>query len=159
MYQNPQKLCKTKPLVNPFISYICCNFFLRTMSNVACISSPYLYTADDIFPSMICAISPGTVYPFECKVALYVQIMKKLCSTKQGKWILSGKMFLICGLHSKQWLGESFMIQPGAQNLLTLCKHLINLSLVSTRFPPKSYPLWVSSELSFLQHFTAHSLF
>jgi hypothetical protein len=71
------------------------------MSNAACISSPYLYTADDIFPSMICASNPGTVHPFECKVArnlaeviysliilfdsnnaLYVQIMKKLCSTK-----------------------------------------------------------------------------
>jgi hypothetical protein len=70
------------------------------MSNAACISSPYLYTAADIFPPMICAISPGTVHPFECKVArnlgevinsliilidshnvLYVQIMKKLYST------------------------------------------------------------------------------
>ncbi len=31
----------------------------RTMANAACMSSPYQYTSSEIFPTMICAPSPG----------------------------------------------------------------------------------------------------
>jgi hypothetical protein len=31
----------------------------RTMSNAACMRSPYKYTSSQIFPTMICAASPG----------------------------------------------------------------------------------------------------